>query len=172
MDPVNVIRAPSLKRGKPDERLSDRVSIKFCGIEVCQRMSGDWLRCNFVIRSSVCDLNDLLKCWSLKIVDFPSWLFFASLQVKELPLNCVQILVRTPEIHVTTFDIIESLFRGWQMSWKKIAIENVAPACETCRSDLSSIFEPTHADWFKLQSNGFGDPTTFLMNFGVDQMTF
>lgn len=29
MDPVNVIRAPSLKRGKPDERLSDRVSIKF-----------------------------------------------------------------------------------------------------------------------------------------------
>lgn len=29
MDPVNVIRAPSLKRGKPDERLSDRVSIDF-----------------------------------------------------------------------------------------------------------------------------------------------
>jgi len=28
MDPVNVIRAPSLKRGKADERLSDRVSIK------------------------------------------------------------------------------------------------------------------------------------------------
>lgn len=27
MDPVNVIRAPSLKRGKADERLSDRVSI-------------------------------------------------------------------------------------------------------------------------------------------------
>lgn len=26
MDPVNVIRAPSLKRGKADERLSDRVS--------------------------------------------------------------------------------------------------------------------------------------------------
>lgn len=29
MDQVNVIRAPSLKRGKADERLSDRVSIKF-----------------------------------------------------------------------------------------------------------------------------------------------
>lgn len=28
MDAVNVIRAPSLKRGKADERLSDRVSIK------------------------------------------------------------------------------------------------------------------------------------------------
>lgn len=28
MDPVNVIRAPSLKRGKPDERLTDRVSVK------------------------------------------------------------------------------------------------------------------------------------------------
>lgn len=27
MDPVNVIRAPSLKRGKADERLSDRVSV-------------------------------------------------------------------------------------------------------------------------------------------------
>lgn len=27
MDPVNVIRAPSLKRGKPDDRLSERVSI-------------------------------------------------------------------------------------------------------------------------------------------------
>lgn len=27
MDPVNVIRAPSLKRGKNDERLSDRVSL-------------------------------------------------------------------------------------------------------------------------------------------------
>lgn len=26
MEPVNVIRAPSLKRGKADERLSDRVS--------------------------------------------------------------------------------------------------------------------------------------------------
>ena len=28
MDPVNVIRAPSLKRGKPDERLTERVSIE------------------------------------------------------------------------------------------------------------------------------------------------
>lgn len=49
MDPVNVIRAPSLKRGKPDERLSDRVSIEFfpaidyllllvtvCGCLICQ----------------------------------------------------------------------------------------------------------------------------------------
>lgn len=30
MEPVNVIRAPSLKRGKPDERLTDRVSVKKC----------------------------------------------------------------------------------------------------------------------------------------------
>lgn len=49
MDPVNVIRAPSLKRGKPDERLSGRVSIEFfpaidyllllatvCGCLICQ----------------------------------------------------------------------------------------------------------------------------------------
>lgn len=39
MDPVNVIRAPSLKRGKPDERLSDRVSIELTFIRV-------WLACN------------------------------------------------------------------------------------------------------------------------------
>lgn len=49
MDPVNVIRAPSLKRGKPDERLSDRVSIEFSFRLIIM-----------VIRTRVCDcLTDM-----------------------------------------------------------------------------------------------------------------
>lgn len=49
MDPVNVIRAPSLKRGKPDERLSDRVSIEFSFRLII-----------IVIRTRVCDcLTDM-----------------------------------------------------------------------------------------------------------------
>jgi hypothetical protein len=64
MDPVNVIRAPSLKRGKPDDRLSERVStclhnlnftlhihyilsLKFCGAFLLKKIKRQANLCVF-----------------------------------------------------------------------------------------------------------------------------